>query len=56
MATSGKPLDDYTRRSVEARLRRGDSVYRTARDLSLSEPTVRKIRKQMLTSFGNVRA
>lgn len=53
MATSGKRLDDYTRREIQRRLQRGDSVYRTARDAGVSEPTVRKIRKEALTSFGN---
>lgn len=52
MATPGKRLDDRTRRTVAEKLLRGDSVYRTARDFRLSEPTVRKIRKEMLTSFG----
>lgn len=52
MATSGKRIDDHTRRDVERRLQRGESVYRTARDAGVSEPTVRKIRKEGLTSFG----
>ena len=55
MATSGKQLDERTRRYVEQSLKRGDSVYRTARENDVSEPTVRKIRKDLLTSFGNTR-
>ena len=51
MATPGKRLDDHTRRSVESKILRGDSVYRIAREFQLSEPTVRKIRNSMLTSF-----
>jgi DNA-binding NarL/FixJ family response regulator len=54
MATSGRKLDEWTRQRIETRLRKGDSVYRIARNLDISEPTVRKIRKEMLTSFGNV--
>lgn len=53
MATPGKRIDDYTRRDIERRLRAGNSVYRTSRDVGVSEPTVRKIRKEALTSFGN---
>jgi transposase-like protein len=55
MATSGKQIDDFTRRQIERRLQRGESVYRTAREVGVSEPTVRKIRREGLTSFGNSR-
>jgi DNA-binding CsgD family transcriptional regulator len=53
MATSGRPVDELIRRDIERRLNRGESVYRTAREAGVSEPTVRKIRKSLLTSFGN---
>lgn len=56
MATSGRRLDTHTRQSVEKRIRDGLSVYRIARDLQLSETTVRKIRQVMLTSVGNTGA
>lgn len=54
MATCGKPIDAETRRDIQRRLERGESVYRTARCAGVSEPTVRKIRKETLTSFGNL--
>lgn len=53
MATPGKQLDEWTRREIQKRLQRGESIYRTARESGVSEPTVRKIRKEVLTSFGN---
>ena len=54
MATRGRPLDQYTRTRVEKRIHSGVSIYRIARDVGVSEPTVRKIRKQLLTNLGKV--
>lgn len=55
MGCSGKPLNEMERRAILKRLAQGKSVYSTARELRVSEPTVRKIRKEALTSFGNER-
>ena len=53
MATPGKSIDEFTRRDVERHLRLGKSVYATAKETGVSRPTVRKIRKSLLTSFHN---
>ena len=53
MAVSGKRLDEFTRKSIESMIRKGYSIYRIAKEVRVSEPTVRKIRELMLTSFGN---
>lgn len=42
MATSGKPLDDFTKRQIE-RMAKVASIRATARELDVSRNTVRKI-------------